>query len=354
MGLVWKTPELKDLEKLQEVSFSNALISNEGSAFNLVYYAKKYTTNIAFSKNFLLKKFYTLTNCLTYCPPLAERVPESFKEFIELDSTRLNTLLDLSLTGKENTSAIQKTFSTDLLTSYKEVYELLREDARKEGSPFIVSMVNYKDKVLLDSLYPGAIEWKIERDKCDYIYKTSDLASLKGKKMQKKKGHFNQFLRYHPAYTCQSISKNNISDILKVQEEWYKNATENVDKKSVNYKETLLNLEYENKIIGRVVKEFSFLSLEGIILYLDNLPAAFNLSSAISRKVIDTHFEKVLPSFSKTGVYSAINALSARTFNSYFLINREEDMNLPGLRRAKLSYSPFILLTKYQGVFRKN
>ena len=73
-------------------------------------------------------------------------------------------------------------------------------------------------------------------------------------------------------------------------------------------------------------------------------PVAMSVASFISPSVADVHYEKCLPAF--RDVYPLINRELARCLGCEF-INREEDLNIPGLRKAKESYYPAQLLTKY-------
>ena len=51
------------------------------------------------------------------------------------------------------------------------------------------------------------------------------------------------------------------------------------------------------------------------------------------------HYEKGSPDYD--GIYKAINQETAKILQKNFIfINRESDMNIPGLRKAKMSYHP--------------
>ena len=70
------------------------------------------------------------------------------------------------------------------------------------------------------------------------------------------------------------------------------------------------------------------------------------MGEPISRRAFVTHFEKAVDGYE--GLYVAVNCYFARTLTQFELINREEDMGIEGLRRAKLSYKPSILLEQLE------
>ena len=87
--------------------------------------------------------------------------------------------------------------------------------------------------------------------------------------------------------------------------------------------------------------------MRGGILFVKNQAVAFCLSSLLSPLVTDIHFEKCLRDAASVGGYAVINHSFIKNYGSYHYINREEDLGIEGLRKAKLSYKPEIILKKY-------
>ncbi len=89
------------------------------------------------------------------------------------------------------------------------------------------------------------------------------------------------------------------------------------------------------------------MSLSGGIIYVNDVPVAMTIASYISKDVVDIHFEKCIGEYAFNGGYAAINQMFAQSLKGCPYINREEDINIAGLRKAKESYHPKIMLRKY-------
>ena len=78
------------------------------------------------------------------------------------------------------------------------------------------------------------------------------------------------------------------------------------------------------------------------------MPAAVTMGSRLSEDTFDIHFEKAREDIQ--GAYAAINRAFARYLREKYpairYLNREDDLGLPGLRKAKLSYNPAFLVEK--------
>ena len=172
------------------------------------------------------------------------------------------------------------------------------------------------------------------RDAFDYIYLQSDLANLSGKKYHSKRNHISAFSKKYD-WTYRDITGENKNDVLECAELWYKANLERYDE--------YMQCEFQG--IKTILENMEALQVKGGAIYIDSKVVAFTLGSAINDEVFDVHIEKALPEYGTA--YTVINNEFAKSLEQYKYINREDDMGIEGLRKAKLSYKPEILLKKY-------
>lgn len=193
------------------------------------------------------------------------------------------------------------------------------------------------------------IEWESDRSQSDYLYLQQNLAQLQGQKYQKKKNHVLHFIKtYENNWNFLYFDKSNIDENIKkqiilIEEKWFQ------ERNGSSFSELIA----ERNIIHNAVENFEVLNMSGGLLYINNEPVAMTLASPISASVLDINFEKSLAEPAKNGAYAAINQFFAQNCNSYEYLNREEDLGIPGLRKAKLSYKPDIILDKFSGILQK-
>ncbi len=178
------------------------------------------------------------------------------------------------------------------------------------------------------------------RDAFDYIYLQSDLANLSGKKYHSKRNHISAFSKQYD-WQYRTITAENIGDVLECAELWYKQNADRYDK----------YMQCEHEGIKAVLQNMDALNVKGGAIYVDERIVAFTLGSPINDEVFDVHIEKALRDYA--AAYTVVNNEFVKTLSEYKYINREDDMGLEGLRKAKLSYKPEILLKKYLCVPKK-
>lgn len=175
------------------------------------------------------------------------------------------------------------------------------------------------------------------REDFEYLYRTEKLRDLSGKKFHAKRNHISAFSKTH-TWQYESLSEDNIVEFIDTSDRWMS------EMQALNGEDE--GLLVENVAIKRLLPQFRRLGLRGGAIRVDGKLVAFTFGSAINNEVFDIHVEKALPDYRTA--YSLINReFIAHELQDFRYVNREDDMGLEGLRRAKLSYHPDILLKKY-------
>jgi hypothetical protein len=175
------------------------------------------------------------------------------------------------------------------------------------------------------------------RDDFEYLYLTENLKNLSGKKFHSKRNHISTFSKNY-AWSYETLSHNNLPEVLKMADKW----TEQMKKIT----EDSASIEVENSALKEYLPLMDTLNLRGGCIRVNNEIVAFTFGSPINSSVFDIHVEKALPEFRTA--YSLINReFIVNELSDFKYVNREDDMGLEGLRKAKLSYHPDILLKKY-------
>lgn len=209
--------------------------------------------------------------------------------------------------------------------------------AAKRKETLCFCLLTEVQKGLLEEIYPGRFAFSCNEGDADYLYLSRDLAELPGRNYHKKKNHVRQFCRAYDRIELRPITGENIEDAWTVEERWHHAHQENA-----NYSQMS-----ERNAIWEALRNMEELGFEGAVLYADGTPAGMTISSRINGDVCDIHYEKVNDEYAVNGGYSAINQLYAERLTCYEWVNREEDIGMEGLRKAKLSYHPRLLLQKY-------
>ena len=215
------------------------------------------------------------------------------------------------------------------------VLNALIEDANREGEPFCLLGICAGMCSELETFMPGRFQFTADRDYADYVYLRSDLATLSGKKFQAKRNHINKKKKtYNYEYT--PITADRIRECLDLEAEWCK----------VNNCDQHEGTGNERRALIYALHNFDALGLTGGILHVEGKIAAFTFGMPINQDTFGVHVEKADTRID--GAYAMINYEFANHIpEQYIYINREEDLGIEGLRKAKLSYQPAIILEKY-------
>lgn len=211
--------------------------------------------------------------------------------------------------------------------------EAIIRDAGKRGIPCRLTGLTHDDCALLEQLFPGRFRYHFDRDSFDYVYDINALADLKGKTYQKKRNHLNRFRQNYPDHKLVPLTEENLSQAEALVAQWYKLRLE---------QNPHSDFHMEQAAINKAFRHWSALGLEGLMLTVEGNPVAMTVGSPLDATTFDIHFEKALDI--ADGAYPAINqgfaAYLRDKYPQLLWLNREDDMGLEGLRKAKLSYYP--------------
>lgn len=298
--LKWSSPDFSSISQIAQKLFESDEQGCDISPLNLFLYSQKYNTKISVTEGWLFRK-YEEEGSVYYGFPA------------KLDSSGL---------------------------SLKQALLLIKKDADACNCKALIFFATKKHlEQFKPEELPFSVEIKEDRNLADYLYLQEKLSNLAGSKLQKKRNHINQFIKKHPDCRFELLNEQNLSLALEVEEQWLKSFTEK------NPEQDAEDLQVEKKLIEAAVGRFRELGLTGGIVLVQNKPVAMCIASRINSETTDIHFEKALDPFAKDGAYAFINRQFAQTITTKY-INREEDLGLENLRKAKESYFPDLLLEK--------
>ncbi len=215
-------------------------------------------------------------------------------------------------------------------------------DAEHEQQPFLMLGVCSNMRDVLETHFPEQFVFTANRDYADYVYLREDLATLKGKKFQAKRNHINRFRNTYPDYAYIPITPQHIGECMKLEAEWCR--ANNCDEQE--------GTGNERRALTYALHHFEELGLTGGMLQVEGKTVAFTFGMPINHDTFGIHVEKANTAID--GAYAMINhEFAARIPEQYTYLNREEDLGIEGLRKAKLSYQPVMLLEKYTARLKK-
>lgn len=218
--------------------------------------------------------------------------------------------------------------------------DLLSEWCEKHETPLILSAVPDYALEELKKYEPKVI--KELQGWADYLYDIEKLAMLSGKKMSKKRNHVHQYIHHYGEPCYERISSDNLSSVVEFMQRLEKSPAPSS------------NAALERRLASNLLQHWDKTKNNyfGGLLKIDGQVVAFTVGD-IKGDTLFIHVEKADRDI--IGSYEMINKAFAEDMWNAFphlkFVNREDDSDDEGLRKAKMSYHPVGLLTKYTLIF---
>ena len=213
--------------------------------------------------------------------------------------------------------------------------DFMKEYCEENGIELRISKVEPEMFEYLEQVNPGRFVIEYDRDSFDYVYRVEDLQKLSGKKYHGKKNHINKFKKEHPEWSYEPITADNKKECIEMVKQWCieNGCCEDADKAA------------EICIVIRAILNMERLNLKGGLVRTEEEIVAITLGEEVDESTFVIHFEKAFARVQ--GAYPIINQqFIENELMGYEFVNREEDLGIEGLRKAKESYNPIIMVEK--------
>lgn len=214
----------------------------------------------------------------------------------------------------------------------RDAIELMKADAKACNIPFRMKGISLRMWEIIKKEMPGEFDYIHDRNNDEYIYLSERLVTLSGKKLQSKRNHINRFKTDNPDWEYFPItSKVELMECADMLDEWE------------NLKDGEKSLRFDYIATKLMLEHFDYLGLRGGAIRVNGKMIAFTIGEKLTDDSFVVHVEKAFGDIN--GAYTIINQQFIQHEASEFkYINREEDMGLESLRKAKMSYQPDVLL----------
>jgi len=293
----FQIPTIMNMERIRTVMEKNTKRGCEMSPANIMLWARHYHTEIAFFGEDIIFRSMREDGIYSYCV----------------------NLLDVA--------------------DAKQLFLKVLKLANEQKQPLFMHCVVEEEWELINSWFPEQYQIEYDRDDADYIYSREKLAALSGKKLHGKRNHIHRFEEANPDWKYETITDENEEECAKMAMQWcMKNCMSQED-------EIEFEKIDESKLVVYAIRHRKELGMTGGALRVSGNVIAITLGERLTDDIFVVHFEKAFSDIQ--GAYPMINREFVRhELTKYQYVNREEDLGLPGLRKAKLSYYPEILLKK--------
>ena len=257
---------------------------------------------------------------------------------------RMGNFLLIRLRGRTGNSYMYPAGSGDIAAAVR----ALEADAAERGEPLRLVCLTPPQMAELEEFFPGRFTCTADRDGYDYLYDIDRLADLGGKKLHAKRNHIHRFEENNPSWVYEEITPATLAECLEMDREWYRRSMVREGKEEEE------DLGNEGVALRLALAHYDELGLEGGLIRVYGEVVAFTIGDILSSDTYDVHFEKAYGELQ--GAYAAINQQFARWVREHHpqvrYLNREDDMGVEGLRKAKESYYPDRMVEKHSAVWR--
>ena len=214
-------------------------------------------------------------------------------------------------------------------------------DAKEKGIVPTIYGVTQGYLMMLQEAFTGKFRYVYDTGFNDYIYATEKMASLSGKKYHGKRNHITNFKKNFPDWSFEEINRFNIDECIALHMKWLDNKNEENNEEYAEEFEAVL----------KAFKNYEALGLKGGMIRANGEVIAYTMGEGqTSGKCFVSHFEKAPADIQ--GAYAIINQeFTKNCLMDYQYVNREEDLGIEGLRKAKQSYHPEIILEKCVAIY---
>jgi len=222
----------------------------------------------------------------------------------------------------------------------QELIEALLDDSN--GDLTLIGLEDSQVAQLSIINYPLSINIEPVRNQYDYIYRRTDLATLHGRHLDGKRNHIHRFRAEHPDFEYRPLTPEYFDECRRLTAIWQEEKKQSDSDNGNDNKIEIIDAE--RQVMETIFSNWDALGMIGGSIFVDGRMVAFTYGAAVTTDTFDVCVEKA--DRHVEGAFAIINQQFAEHLpEQYIYLNREEDMGIPGLRKAKLSYHPEILLT---------
>lgn len=216
----------------------------------------------------------------------------------------------------------------------REAFGRIMQDAEENRIPFQMKGISKKMWEQIQHEMPDTFYYIPDRNNDEYLYFSERLIKLSGKKLQSKRNHINRFKADNPDWEYFPLtSRKELDECSQMLDEW----------EEVNVAKIDFSQRYDYIATKILLHDFDILQLRGGAVRVNGRIVAFTIGEPLTNDTFVVHVEKAFGGIN--GAYTIINQQFIEHEASEFTyINREEDMGMENLRKAKLSYYPDLLL----------